>query len=382
VYWIALKMLTGNRAKYYAIIFGISFASMLMTQQASIFTGLMRNTASLIRDIQGADIWVMDPSVQFIDDITPMAESDLYRVRGVPGVAWAVRLYSGKARAQFPEGNFKQFIVLGLDDQTFVGAPQRMIAGSLADLRKPDAVVLDETGYRYLFPGQPVQPGRVFEMNDKRAVIVGVCKASPTFQTFPIAYTRYSLALRYIPQERRTLSFILAQGEPDVAPEEVARRIEEQTGLKALSGQGFMWKTIQYYLRRTGIPVNFGITVLLGFLIGAAIAGQTFYLFTLDNLKQYGALKAMGVSNGRIVRMVLFQALVVGLLGYTIGLGMASASEEFLAWKLSGSGLPPANFMAWPIPLGSALAAALIVTGSSLVSLRKVLRLEPAAVFR
>src|SRR3954452_11934111 len=102
--WIALKMLTGNRAKYYAIIFGMSFACMLMTQQASIFVGLMRNTSSQIRDIQGADIWVMDPSVQFIEDITPLAENDLYRVRGVQGVAWAVKLYSGKARGQFQEG--------------------------------------------------------------------------------------------------------------------------------------------------------------------------------------------------------------------------------------------------------------------------------------
>src|SRR6516162_6199057 len=108
--WVALKMLTGNRAKYYAIIFGISFACMLMAQQASIFTGLMRNTASQIRDIQGADIWVMDPSVQFVDDIKPLSENDLYRVRGVPGVAWAVRLYKGLARGQFRDGHYKQFI--------------------------------------------------------------------------------------------------------------------------------------------------------------------------------------------------------------------------------------------------------------------------------
>jgi putative ABC transport system permease protein len=257
-----------------------------------------------------------------------------------------------------------------------------MVVGTLADLRQPDAVVLDEAGYRYLFPGQPLKPGRVFEMNDRRAVIVGVCKASPTFQTFPIAYTRYSLALRYMPQERRTLSFILAQGEPDVPADELAGRIEGQTGLMALSQRGFTWKTISYYLRRTGIPVNFGITVLLGFLIGAAIAGQTFYLFTLDNLKQFGCLKAMGVRNGTLVRMVLFQAMVVGFVGYCIGVGMASGAEEFLAWRLSGSGLPPANYMAWPIPLGSASAAALIVTASALVSLRRVLTLEPASVFR
>jgi putative ABC transport system permease protein len=380
--WIALKMLTGNRTKYYAIIFGIAFASMLMTQQASIFTGLMRNTASLIRDVQGADIWVMDPSVQFIDDITPMTENDLYRVRGVPGVAWAVRLFSGKGRAQFEDGSYKQFIVLGLDDQTFIGAPMQMIVGRLEDLRKPDAVIIDQTGFRYLFPGQPLQAGKVFEMNDKRAVIVGICKASPTFQTFPIAYTRYSLALRYIPQERRTLSFILAQGEAGVSPEEVARRIEAETGLMALSGRGFTWKTIEYYLKRTGIPVNFGVTVLLGFVIGAAIAGQTFYLFTIDNLKQFGALKAMGVSNARIVGMVLLQGLAVGVLGYAIGFGMACGSEQLLAMRLGKSGLPPANYMAWPIPVGTALAAGLIVTGASLVSLTRVLKLEPASVFR
>ncbi len=380
--WIALKMLTGNRAKYYAIIFGISFACMLMTQQASIFTGLMRNTTSQIRDIQGADIWVMDPSVQFIDDITPLAESALLQVRGVPGVAWAVRLYKGMARGQFPEGNFKQFIVLGIDDQTLVGAPGTMLVGTLADLRRPDAVVIDESGYRFLFPGEPLRAGKVFEMNDHRAEIVGVCRASPTFQTFPLAYTTYSRALRYAAQERRTLSFILAQGEPGVPTAEVCRRIEEQTGLLAMPQGDFSWKTIVYFMVRTGIPVNFGITVLLGFIIGAAIAGQTFYLFTLDNLKQYGCLKAMGVTNLRIVYMVLLQGLVVGLLGYMIGLGMAALFTELFTWRLRSLGLPPANFMAWPIPLGSGVAAALIVTASSLFSLLRVIRLEPAAVFR
>lgn len=380
--WIALRMLTGNRAKYYAIIFGVSFAVMLMSQQAAIFVGLMRNTASLIRDIQGADIWVMDPSVEFVDDITPLSDNAVMQVRGVPGVAWAIKLYNGKARGQFQEGNFKQFIILGIDDQTLVGAPATMLVGSLADLRRPDGIVLDLSGYRYLFPGQPLETGRVFEMNDHRAEIVGICKSSPTFQTFPIAYTTYNRALHYAAQERRSLSFVLAKAEPGVSPEEVSRRIEEQTGLMALSQDGFTWKTMVYYMQRTGIPVNFGITVLLGFIIGAAVAGQTFYLFTLDNLKQFGALKAMGVSNLRIVGMVLIQGLVVGVLGYMIGLGLASAFGEIMAWRFKDSGLPLADYMAWPIPILTALAAASIVFASALISLRRVLRLEPASVFR
>jgi len=80
-------MLKGNRAKYHAIVLGVAFAVMLMSQQASIFVGAMRNTTSQIRDIQRADLWVVDPSVEFIDDITPPPDNALYRVRSVPGVA-------------------------------------------------------------------------------------------------------------------------------------------------------------------------------------------------------------------------------------------------------------------------------------------------------
>jgi putative ABC transport system permease protein len=378
--WVALKMLTGNRGKYFAMLFGIAFACMLMAQQLSLFVGLMRNTASQIRDIQGADIWVMDPSVQFVDDVKPLSDNDVYRVRSVPGVAWAVRLYKGQARTQFPEGNFKQFIILGLDDGTLVGAPQEMLAGSIADLRQPDAVIMDILGFRYLWPDEEPKPGKVFEMNDHRAVVVGICKASPTFQTFPIAYTRYSQAVNFVPPDRRVLSFVLAQSEPGVPPQEVCRRIREQTGLEALTGEQFAWKTIGYYMQRTGIPVNFGITVALGFIIGSVIAGQTFYLFTLENLKQFGALKAMGVSNARLVGMVLVQSLVVGLIGYGIGMGLAALFEEVMLVTIHH--IPPMFYMAWQIPAGTAVAVAFIMAGASLVSLRRVLVLEPAVVFR
>jgi putative ABC transport system permease protein len=378
--WIAFKMLTGNRAKYYSIIFGIAFASMLMTQQASIFVGIMRNTSSQIRDIQGADVWVMDPSVQFIDDIKPLTENDLFRVRGVPGVAWAVRLYKGQARAQLEKGNFKQFSVIGLDDQTLIGAPAEMIMGSLGDIRQPDAIILDERGFHFLFPGQPLRTGWTVEMNERRAIVVGICKSSPSFQTYPIAYTLYSRACLYAPQERRLMSFILAGCEQGHSTEEVASRIRADTGLMALTQSAFSWMTVKYFMSRTGIPVNFGITIALGFVIGAAVAGQMFYLFTLDNIKQFGCLKAMGVSNLRIVGMVLAQALLVGVIGYSIGFGLAAIAEEVIAAKVKG--VPPAAYMAWPIPLGSAFAAGVIVLGSSLLSLRRVLQLEPASVFR
>ena len=375
--WVALKMLTGNPGKYLSIILGIAFASLLIAQQASIFCGLMLLTASQIRDLKGAEIWVMDENVQFVDDIKPMSENELWRVRGVPGVEWAVRLYKGLSRAKLPDGNFQQIILLGLDDATMVGAPAEITVGSLEDLRRPDAVIMDERGAEQLWPEDPFRMGRVFEMNDRRAVLVGICKASRTFQTFPIVYTRYSQAVQFIPPERKVLSFILAQNQPGTPAQEVCERIEGQTGLQALTHEDFAWKTIQYYMERTGIPVNFGITVALGFLVGTAVAGQTFYLFTIENLRQFGTLKALGTSNGRILKMILVQAAVVGVIGFGIGAGAAGLFGEMTkgASKL-------AFYMPWQVLAGTGVAVVIMTVLSSLLSVRKVLTLEPAIVFK
>ena len=375
--WIAWKMLVGNRAKYLGIVFGVVFAALLIAQQASIFCGLMSLTVSQIRDVEGPDIWVMDKHVQFVDDVKPLADTELFRVKSVPGVAWAVRFYKGLGRARLEEGTYEQMILLGLDDATLVGAPEHILLGSIADLRKPDAVIMDEAGYKRVWPGEPFRVGRVFEMNDRRAVVVGITRANRTFQSFPICYTRYSQAVQFAPPERKVLSFVLAEPEASVTAEEACRRIADRTGLQALTREQFIGKTIRYYLAKTGIPVNFGITVLLGFLVGTAIAGQTFYLFTVENIRQFGALKAMGTSNWMILVMVLGQALQVGIVGYGTGVGLAAlfgfASRHFTRLSF---------FMPWQVLAITAAAVFVIVLVASLVSIRKVLVVDPAIVFR
>jgi putative ABC transport system permease protein len=371
-------MLIGNRAKYLGIVFGVMFAALLIAQQSSIFCGLMSLTVSQIRDVEGVDIWVMDKNVQFVDDVKPLADTELFRVRGVPGVAWAVRFYKGIARARLEEGTYEQMILLGLDDATLVGAPDGVFMGSIADLRKPDAVIMDEAGYRRIWPQQPYRLGRVFEMNDRRAVLVGLTKASRTFQSFPIIYTRYSQAVLFAPRERKVLSFVLADAESGVPAEEVCRRIEAQTGLQAVTRQQFIVKTIRYYLAKTGIPVNFAITVLLGFIVGTAIAGQTFYLFTVENIRQFGALKAMGTSNWTILVMVLSQAVQVGIVGYGVGVGLAAMFGYAVARGQSRLSF----FMPWQVLAITGVAVFLIVLLASLLSIRKVLVVDPAIVFR
>ncbi len=361
--WIALKMLVGDRAKFFGIVLGLTFAALLITQQGSIFCGLMLRTAGQITDITGADLWVMDHSVRYVDDVKPMLENNLYRVRGVEGVRWAVPLYKGNARVKVnpirPKAGeptvIEQVILLGLDDASLVGAPppDRILVGDLLSLRKPDAVIVDYTRLMKLYPpstenwneldmlvaSRGKEAGekafyerflnRELEMNDHRAVIVGICEATRTFQSNPVVYTTYSRAKQFAPQERKILSYVLVKTEEGLSAEAVAGRIQEKTGLRARTSEQFLWDTINYYMIYTGIPINFGITAMLGFLVGTAIAGQTFYNFTLENLKQFGALKAMGATNQRIVGMILLQATVVGLLGYGIGLGLAM----IFGWK-------------------------------------------------
>ncbi len=375
---VALRMLWGDRAKYLGLVFGITFATLLMSQQVSIFVGLMARTASTIIDMREADIWVMDPRVTYIDEIKALPDKQLARVRGVPGVEWAVPFFKGLGVVRAPGGIMQQVILHGVDDATLIGRPPKMIHGRWEDLKQPDAMIVDRAGWEFTWPGEPFEPGRVIEINDRRVVIVGLAEASPPFVTFPVVFTRYTEALRLAPGERNRMSFVLARAAQGEDPAVVARRIAAQTGLQALTSREFQWRSINHYLKRTGIPINFGITVVLGFIIGAAVAGQTFYLFVLENLRQFGALKAIGVGNRQILGMVLLQALLVAFIGFSLGIGLSAAFFEFTSdmTHLRGFILRP------EVVAGTAAAVAVILAIASFASLRKVFVLDPAIVFR
>jgi putative ABC transport system permease protein len=377
MHWIAWRMLVGHRTKYVAMLFGVTFAALLIAQQLAIFCGVLRMATGQIRDIEDAPIWVLTPQVRYIDDLEPLSERRLDQVRSVPGVAWAVRLEKGFSRAQLADGHFQQVILMGLDDATLVGAPRTMLVGSVRDLEQPDAVILDEVGHQLLWPDQPWQVGRVLTINHHRAVVVGICRASLTFQTLPLVYTRVSQAAHYLPPERKTVSAILVQGRSSVPVPELCQRIQAQTGLLALTREEFAGRTIDHYLRRTGLLANFGTTVLLGFLVGIAISGQTFYTFTVENLTQFAMLKAMGATNRRLVGIVLLQAALVGSIGYSLGVGLAAIFGE-----LTRGHSKLVFYMPWQVLVGTGAAIVVVTMLTSLLSVLRVLHVEPARVMR
>ncbi|MCF6150387.1 MAG: FtsX-like permease family protein [Candidatus Kuenenia sp.] len=381
--FIALKMLMGNRAKYLGIIFGLAFASLLITQQSSIFVGLMTRTYSFLTDTSLPDIWVVDKKVQYIDDLKPLKETESLRVRSVEGVAWAVPLYKGLLKARLPNGNFQSCNVIGLDDETLIGGPPGMIEGKLSDLRQSDAVIVDSVSIkgrlaRVLPDGRrvPLEIGDTMELNDHRAVVVGICRVQRPFQSQPVVYTTFSRATIFAPRERKLMSFVLVKAKPGQNLQKLCRRIETRTGLAAYTAEKFKNLTVRYYMKYTGIPINFGITVVLGFIVGIAIAGQTFYNFTLDNIRYFGTLKAMGATDLLLLRMILLQAALVGSIGYGLGVGAASALGSL-------SGKTELSFrMPWQLLLISAVAVMIICAASAAISIRKVVRLEPAIVFK
>lgn len=380
MYQIALKMLMGDKAKYYGLIFGIVFATILMAQQVSIFIGAMKRTASQVMDVSEADLWVMRPEVEYADEIRGMRSMDLYRIRSVSGVQWAVPFFKSTAIIQEASARvYRQTLLLGVDDATLIGQPPKMLLGRWEDLKQPNAVVMDWVGWQLLWHDQPYQLGRIIQLNDKRMVIVGICDTSAPFLTFPVVFTRYKTALDLASlKDRGMMSFVLVKVMPGFKLNTVAQAIQRQTGLQALTHKKFQWRSINYYLLHTAIPVNFGITIALGFIIGAAIAGQTFYIFVLENLRQFAALKAIGVTNKQILSMVLVQAALVGFVGFSIGIGFSSLFFDLTKDVIALRGF----FLPWQVAAGTGAAIILIMILSSFISIRKVLVLPPADVFK
>ena len=375
--WIAIRMLTGDSQKFFGLVFGIAFSTLLITQQLTIFVNLLERGASGVYNVSSADVWVMDPVSRTTDVAYAMPSTALDKVRGVRGVEWAVPHIRANASVRTGDGDLEGVAIIGVDDATLIGLPGGMVEGSFEVLSQPDTVIIDDVGATRMFPDQtPV--GQRLELNDQRAVIRGVADATPSFTSTVVLYTKYSQALRYVPGTRNRLSFVLVGAEDPAQAKALSQRIELETGLKAQTRDEFARDGVNFIVENTGIPLNFGITVLLGFIVGVAIVGLTFSLFIRDNIKQFGALKAIGITNGKLRLMVAAQAGMVGMIGYGLGL---LGTVAFI-WSFSGNPTFKGFYIPWQVPLISLIAIVLIIALTGWLALRNVMKTEPAAVFR
>lgn len=371
---IAYKLLVNDRAKFTALLVGITFAVLLMIMMTSLFAGVINRASATVINI-GASIWVMDPAVQNVANTIPLPDYVLDEVRSIRGVKYAVPLYTGSALLKLRDGTWQAASVVGLDDTSLFGRPQ-VIAGNVQDIFAENAfIAIKDAEFHKL--GNPTI-GTEFELNDHRGVIVGLGHvASSSIFGLPTLYTTYSRALQYIPNSRFTMSYMLVEPKTPADVQYIKDQVAA-AGYRALTRKEFIGQVSRFYVYQTGLGINLMLMTVISFIVGLSISGQTFYTFILENIDRFGALKAIGAKGRELINMIVFQAAFVALTSYGLGVGLCAA----LIW-LAKARLPSYAAMITLGNLVTAFAMVVIIAAiSGYVGVRKVLTIEPFDIFR
>ncbi len=371
---IALKLLVNDRSKFIALLVGITFAVFLMIMMMSMFSGILARSSASVYNI-GAKIWVMDPAVNNATSSIPMPDYVLSKTRSIDGVKYAVPIYFGNALVKLKSGAYQAVSVIGLDDATLYGRPE-LIEGKIEDIYAESAFfVVKDAEFKKL--ENPVI-GTEFEINDHRGLVVGLAKvATGGLFGIPTVYTTYNRAITYIPSMRFTTSYILIEPKSDADIPFIQQQVKK-LGYQALTRDQFVGKISDFYTYQTGMGMNVLMMTAISFIVGLSISGQTFYTFILENMERFGALKAIGAKGHELVTMILFQASFTALLGYGIGVGLASSLMILAKLRLPSYAAQVTYFN-----LTFAFFMVLIMAGvSSYIGVRKVLQIQPFDIFR
>lgn len=374
---LAVKMLIGNRASCIGVIFGVFLATLLISQQSAIFLGIVSRSYRFLTDIPIPNIWVMDPATESEDRLRGMPGGYLDVVRSVPGVEWGVPISLMSIPLITQTGIFEVCQLYGIDDETLIGAPTQMVAGKISDLRRPGGVIVDVYSAKgalakTLSTGEkiPLKIGDELEINNRRAVVVGICKITQGFYPQPIIFTSNSEFQYFNPANQNHISFIAAKSSSKANVDEVCRRINAHSGLNALTREQFKSRIVKSFLK-TGILINFGLSVALGIIIGFSITGQIFYLMTLENLMYYALIKALGGTKFMILKMIIVQALIVGIIGFILGIGAT------VLWGIAIKETTLAFLFPWQLLFFTSLIVLIICTLTASLSIHRVLKEDP-----
>ncbi len=371
---LAYKLLVNDRAKFAALLVGITFAVFLIVMMTSMFAGILHRSTSTVINI-GAKIWIMDPAVNTTANNIPMPDYILDAVRSIDGVKYAVALYSGGALVKLRNGVYQSVTVIGLDDASLFGRPE-LVGGNIEDIYAENGFVVVKDAEFHKLDNPAI--GTEFELNDHRGVVVGIAKVTSSgLFGVPTLYTTYKRAVQYIPSMRYTVSFIMVEPKSSDAVPYIKKQVAS-LGYEALTKDEFTKKISNFYMYQTGLGINVLLMTVISFIVGLSISGQTFYTFILENLDKFGALKAIGAKGNELVYMILFQASFTALTGYGLGIGLAS-----LLIALAKLRLPSYAARITYGNLGFAFVMVLVIAGiSSYIGVRKVLKIEPFDIFR
>ncbi|QLZ68640.1 ABC transporter permease [Legionella sp. PC1000] len=372
---VAFKMLVNSKRKFIGMVVGATFSAFIIMQQPAIYQGVTDRIVAPIRAITGVDLWVMtDNSFTFADPVR-FGPIDVYRVRSIPGVLWAKQIYRSWQTMIYPKtAKTITWELIGVDPDTLLGLPDTMIAGDRSTIHRANSIIID--GYALKQFERPnkksLQLGDKLVEGRNKWIITGITKPLRTYMYEPKAY----MTSNHIPNISNKPSFILVKLKPSSNLYQVAFAIRNATGLLPLTPSQFIDRANKFFREKTPIIIAFIAIAIVGFIIGLVMMWQIFTNFVLTHLHQFGMLKMLGVSSSSLINMVLFQASIIGGLGYTLGL-ILTALFGFIFHDTT-----VAFHLTWQIILLGALGSTIIIVFSSYFAILKVLRLDTVELCR
>jgi putative ABC transport system permease protein len=372
---LARRNLLHDRVRLIVTLTGIVFALVLIVVQFGLFLGFTTTTSNNV-DHSSVDVWVVSHGVQYFDTGKPFSERKYYQVLATPGVASAEKYLQAFAVWKRSDGRTENVQVIGFNPETGVGGPWNLVEGSIHDVKQDDCVIVDEI-YGEKLGVQRI--GDSVEIGGHRARVVGFTRGIRSFTTSPFVYTSFKNALNY-PSFRidddQTV-YVLAKAAPGISPLELKRRLNAQLrDVDVFTKEEFSHSTRFYWMFTTGAGLAVLIAAAMGLIVGVVVVAQTIYATTMDHLKEYGTLKAMGASNGYLYRVIIEQAVISGVVGYA--LAMVVSTFVVRAGSKGGAAilLPPSMMV------GMFFLAVTMCIVAALVSINKLTTLDPAQVFR
>lgn len=376
--WLAFRMLFQERGRLVITLVGIVFSSVLTLVEVGIYLGMMGNATSVVRHTD-ADIWVVSQNVPNFDFAQPFPAYRINRVRALDEVLWAEKIHVWFAYLKLADGRREQAQVIGFNPDTGIGGPWSMAAGKPSDVKGGHYIIMDESSRQRL---GKLELGTMWELNlfrEQSFKLVALSREALSFTTIPVLFTSYNemdQSLMGTDFEGQTSFIVVKLKDPSKISEVVNKLRAVLPDNDVYTKQGFIDRTVNYWTIQTGMGMAFFLTAILAVLIGGAIVGQTIYAGTMEHLRDYGTLKAMGAKNGDINLVILTQAAVSAVLGFAIGV--------IITYTSRGGIVSAGVSMQLPLLLFVVVFAIIVVTclAAAYISVRKVKMLDPVMVFR
>jgi len=370
---LARRNLFHDKVRLTVTLTGIVFAVVLIVVELGLFVGFTVTTSGLI-DHSNTDLWVTSKHVPYIELGAPFSERKLYQVKAVPGVAEAQKFITQWTQWQCPDGRTESVQIVGINPDSQLGRPWNLVEGRVEDLKTPDAIIVDELYKKKL---GVTRIGEVFEINHHRARVVGFTNGIRAFTTSPYIFTTFKNAQDYgrIPFDQTV--YVQVKLNPGADVEQVRQVIQSRLkDVDVVTNSQFSRMTQIYWMFTTGAGVAVLLAAVLGLVVGFVVVAQTIYATTMDHLKEFGTLKAMGAPNRYIYRVIITQAAMSAVMGYVLGMGVS-----FFVVHASQHG-GAAILLPLPMAIGLFFLTLVMCVGAATVSISKVTSIDPAMVFK